>query len=165
MQAFQHYGFYTLAFVIALGALVAFHEFGHFWVARRCRVKVLKFSIGFGPKLVGRQIGETEYVISAVPLGGYVKMLGEDLGEEVSEEDKKRSFAHAPLLKRAAIVAAGPVFNLLLAYLIFTAWLATGEPLFVPSFADLASTVEAVVPAKATRSSRSATSGSPPGTK
>src|SRR3989449_2358155 len=146
MQAIQHYGFYALAFAVALGALVAFHEFGHFWVARRCGVKVLKFSIGFGPKLAGRQIGETEYVISAIPLGGYVKMLGEDLGDEVSEEDKKRSFAHAPLLKRAAIVAAGPIFNLLLAYLIFTAWLAAGGPLFVPSFADLASNVEAVVP-------------------
>src|SRR2546422_3741815 len=73
-------------------------------------------------------------------------MLGEDLGDEVSEEDKKRSFAHAPLLKRTAIVAAGPIFNLLLAYLIFTAWLAAGGPLFVPSFADLASNVEAVVP-------------------
>jgi regulator of sigma E protease len=146
MQAIQHYGFYFVAFAIALGALVAFHEFGHFWVARRCGVKVLKFSIGFGPKLAGRQIGETEYVISAIPLGGYVKMLGEDLGDEVSEEDKKRSFAHAPLFKRTAIVAAGPVFNLLLAYLIFTAWLATGAPLFVPSFADLASNVESVVP-------------------
>jgi regulator of sigma E protease len=147
MQAIQHYGFYTLAFVVALGALVSFHEFGHFWVARRSGVKVLKFSIGFGPKLAGRQYGETEYVISAIPLGGYVKMLGEDLSDpEVSEEDKKRSFAHAPLLKRTLIVAAGPVFNLLLAYVIFTAWLATGAPLFVPSFADLTSSVESVVP-------------------
>src|SRR6266571_4730178 len=146
MQTIQHYGFYALAFAVALGALVAFHEFGHFWVARRCGVRVLKFSIGFGPKLTGRQVGETEYVISAIPLGGYVKMLGEDLGDEVSAEDKQRSFAHAPLLRRTAIVAAGPVFNLLLAYLIFTAWLATGAPLFVPSFADLASNVEAVVP-------------------
>jgi regulator of sigma E protease len=147
MQAIQHYGFYTLAFVVALGALVSFHEFGHFWVARRSGVKVLKFSIGFGPKLAGRQYGETEYVISAIPLGGYVKMLGEDLSDpEVSEEDKKRSFAHAPLLKRTLIVAAGPVFNLLLAYVIFTAWLATGAPLFVPSFADLTSNVETVVP-------------------
>jgi regulator of sigma E protease len=146
MQAIQHYGFYFLAFVIALGALVSFHEFGHFWVARRSGVKVLKFSIGFGPKLAGRQVGETEYVISAIPLGGYVKMLGEDLGDEVSEEDKKRSFAHAPLLKRTLIVAAGPVFNLLLAYLVFTVWLAAGGPLFVPSFADLTSNVESVVP-------------------
>lgn len=145
MQAIQHYGFYAAAFIVALGALVAFHEFGHFWVARRCGVKVLKFSIGFGPKLAGRQVGETEYVISAIPLGGYVKMLGEDIGDEVSEEEKRRSFAHASLPKRFAIVAAGPVFNLVLAYLIFTAWLATGAPLFVPSFADLAPSVETVV--------------------
>jgi regulator of sigma E protease len=145
MQAIQHYGFYVGAFVVALGALVAFHEFGHFWVARRAGVKVLKFSIGFGPKLVGRQIGETEYLISAIPLGGYVKMLGEDSGDEISDADKARSFSHAPLYKRAAIVAAGPVFNLLLAYLIFTVWLAGGAPLFVPSFADLAPTVETVV--------------------
>jgi regulator of sigma E protease len=146
MQAVQHYGFYIASFVLALGALVAFHEFGHFWVARRMGVKVLKFSIGFGPKIVGRQIGETEYLLSAIPLGGYVKMLGEDSGEEISEEDKRRSFSHAPLYKRFAIVAAGPVFNLLLAYLIFTAWLATSStPLFVPSFADLAPTVESVV--------------------
>ena len=145
MQAIQHYGFYIVAFVVALGALVAFHEFGHFWVARRAGVKVLKFSIGFGPKIAGRQIGETEYLLSAIPLGGYVKMLGEDSGEEISEADKQRSFSHAPLYKRFAIVAAGPVFNLLLAYLIFTAWLATGAPLFVPSFADLAPTVETVV--------------------
>jgi regulator of sigma E protease len=146
MEALQHYGFYTAAFIIALGALVSFHEFGHFWVARRSGVKVLKFSIGFGPKLIGRQIGETEYLISAIPLGGYVKMLGEELGEDISEEDKRRSFAHAPLYKRFAIVAAGPVFNLILAYFIFTAWLATGAPLFVPSFADLAPVVEAVMP-------------------
>ena len=145
MDALQHYGFYAAAFIVALGALVAFHEFGHFWVARRCGVKVLKFSIGFGPTLAGRQIGETEYVISAIPLGGYVKMLGEDSGEELSEVDKQRSFSHASLSKRFAIVAAGPVFNLVLAYLIFTAWLATGAPLFVPSFADLAPTVESVV--------------------
>src|SRR5260370_19406412 len=146
MQAIQHYGFYAIAFAVAVGALVGLHASGHFWVARRCGVKVLKFSIGFGPKLTGRQVGETEYVISAIPLGSYVKMLGEDLGDEVSAEDKQRSFAHTPLLRRAAIVAAGPVFNLLLAYLVFTACLATGAPLFVRSLADLASNVEAVVP-------------------
>ncbi|HEY3198862.1 MAG TPA: RIP metalloprotease RseP [Nitrospirales bacterium] len=144
MQAVQHYAFYVAAFVLALGALVAFHEFGHFWVARRMGVKVLKFSIGFGPKLVGRQIGETEYLLSAIPLGGYVKMLGEDTGEDISETDKKRSFSHAPLYKRFAIVAAGPVFNILLAYLIYTAWLAFGHALPIPSFTDLNATVQSV---------------------
>src|SRR2546422_10938312 len=91
MQAIQHYGFYIVAFVVALGALVAFHEFGHFWVARRAGVKVLKFSIGFGPKIAGRQIGETEYLLSAIPLGGDVKVLGGDRGGEISEEGKKRA--------------------------------------------------------------------------
>ena len=71
--------------------------------------------------------------------------VGEDAGEDISEEDKRRSFSHAPLYKRFAIVAAGPVFNLLLAYIVFTVWLATGAPLFVPSFADLAPSVESVV--------------------
>ncbi|MEK7306385.1 MAG: site-2 protease family protein, partial [Nitrospirota bacterium] len=74
------------AFVFVLGILVFFHELGHYLVARRIGVKVLKFSLGFGPKLVGRKIGETEYLISAVPLGGYVKLLGEDPTEEMSPE-------------------------------------------------------------------------------
>src|SRR4029453_9408576 len=108
MQAIQHYGFYVATFVVALGFLVAFHEFGHFWVARRSGVKVLKFSIGFGPKILGRNIVETEYLFSSISHGGYVKMLGEDGGEEITEADKKRSFSHAPLYKRFAIVAAGP---------------------------------------------------------
>src|SRR2546421_10794911 len=103
MQAIQHYGFYILAFVIALGALVAFHEFGHFWVARRAGVKVLKFSIGFGPKIAGRQIGETEYLLSAIPLGGDVKMLGGDSGEDNSGGDKQRSFSDASPDKRMRI--------------------------------------------------------------
>src|SRR5881296_4577259 len=98
MQAIQHYGFYALAFAVALGALVAFHEFGHFWVARRCGVKVLKFSLGFGPKLAGRQIGETEYLVSAVPLGGYVKLFGEEEADALTPEDRRRSFAHQSLL-------------------------------------------------------------------
>src|SRR5206468_10725201 len=103
MQAIQHYGFYIIAFVVALGALVAFHEFGHFWVARRAGVKVLKFSIGFGPKIAGRQIGETEYLLSAIPLGGDVKLLGEDGGEAISEAAKQGSFSHRPPYHRVAI--------------------------------------------------------------
>src|SRR2546426_12588712 len=138
MQAIQHYGFYVVAFVVALGALVAFHEFGHFWVARRAGVKVLKFSIGFGPKIVGRRIGETEYLLSAIPLGGYVKMLGEDAGEDVSEEDKVRSFSHAPLYKRFAIVAAGPGVKFFFALFIFFVLVGARAPLFVPLFSPLA---------------------------
>src|SRR3989442_6675113 len=105
MQAVQNFWFYVAAFIVALGVLVTFHEFGHFWVARRCGVKVLKFSIGFGPKLVGRQVGETEYVISAIPLGGYVKMLGEDLRDDVIDEGQQRSFGPTPFLRRAGSVS------------------------------------------------------------
>lgn len=131
-------------FLIVLGVLVTFHEFGHFIVARWAGVRVLKFSIGFGPKLLGRQFGETEFVVSAIPLGGYVKMFGEDTNETISPEDQERSFVHKPLLKRTLIVAAGPAFNFILSYMIFTAWLATGGPLFVPTFQDIMPTVEAI---------------------
>jgi regulator of sigma E protease len=109
-----------VAAVIVLGFLILFHEMGHFLVAKRVGVGVLKFSIGFGPKLIGRQYGATEYVISAIPLGGFVKMIGEDPDEEVSEADKPYSFNHKPLWQRTAIVLAGPVANLLLAFLAFT---------------------------------------------
>lgn len=133
-------------FVVVLGVLVAFHEFGHFLMARWVGVRVLKFSLGFGPKLVGRQIGETEYLVSAVPLGGYVKLFGEEDSDAISPEEQRRSFSHQNLWNKVLIVAAGPGFNFLLAYLIFVAWLATGAPLFVPSFKDLTPDVEAMKP-------------------
>ena len=133
-------------FLIVLGVLISFHELGHFLVARWVGVKVLKFSLGFGPKLAGRQIGETEYLISAVPLGGYVKLFGEEEADALTPEDRRRSFAHQSLLRKTFIVAAGPGFNFLLAYLIFTGWLATGAPLFVPTFRDLTPDVEALLP-------------------
>lgn len=133
-------------FLLVLGVLVSFHELGHFLAARWIGVKVLKYSIGFGPKLLGRQIGETEYLLSAVPLGGYVKLFGEEETDAVTPEEQKRSFVHQPLLSKMAIVAAGPGFNFLLAYLIFSGWLATGAPLFVPTFHDLTPDVEALKP-------------------
>ena len=74
-----------LAAVVVLGVLIFFHELGHFLVAKRAKVGVLKFSLGFGPKLVGVKRGETEYLLSALPLGGYVKMIGEDPGDESPE--------------------------------------------------------------------------------
>ena len=131
-------------FAVVLGLLVTFHEFGHFIVARWAGVKVLKFSLGFGPKVLWRRIGETEYLISAIPLGGYVKMFGEDTGETVAPEERERSFSHKPLWKRSLIVAAGPGFNFLLSYLIFSAWLATGMPLPIPSFSELSPTINAL---------------------
>ena len=133
-------------FLVVLGVLVAFHELGHFLAARWVGVKVLKFSLGFGPKLFGRQMGETEYLLSAIPLGGYVKLFGEDETEATTQEDRARSFAHKGLWGKVLIVAAGPGFNFILAYFIFAGWLATGTPLFVPTFQDLTPDIEAMVP-------------------
>ncbi len=119
MNAFLYY---VLPFVCVLGILIFFHELGHFLVAKFFKVKVLTFSLGFGPKLISRRRGETEYVISAVPLGGYVKMLGEEADEDaekLSPADSARSFANQSVGKRLAIVGAGPMFNLLLALLTF----------------------------------------------
>ena len=110
-----------VGFIIAIGVLVAFHEFGHYWVARRLGVKVLRFSIGFGKPLFGWSGKDgTEYVISAIPLGGYVKMLDEREGE-VAPQEAHRAFNRKPVSVRAAIVAAGPLFNFLFALLAY--WL------------------------------------------
>lgn len=125
------------AFVFVLGILVFFHELGHFLIARRIGVKVLKFSLGFGPKLVGRKIGETEYLISAVPLGGYVKLLGEDPTEEMSPEDRGRSFSDQTVGKRIAVVMAGPLFNLILAALIFVFLFMVGIPLLTTEIGEV----------------------------
>ena len=106
----------VLAFVVAIGILVAVHEFGHFWVARKLGVKVLRFSIGFG-HVIWRRVSPrdgTEFAISAIPLGGYVKMLDEREGE-VAPEERARAFNRQPLRSRFAIVAAGPIFNFLFA--------------------------------------------------
>jgi len=136
----------TWWFLVVLGILVAFHELGHFLAARWVGVKVLKFSLGFGPKLFGRQVGETEYLVSAIPLGGYVKLFGEDEAEAITPEDRKRSFVHQKLWGKVLIVSAGPGFNFILAYLIFAAWLSTGYTLPVPSFKDITPVLEAVAP-------------------
>ena len=133
-------------FLVVLGVLVAFHELGHFLAARWVGVRVLKFSLGFGPKLFGRKMGETEYLLSAIPLGGYVKLFGEDETEATTPEDRARSFAHKSLWGKVLIVAAGPGFNFILAYFIFAGWLATGAPLFVPTFQDLSPDIEAMTP-------------------
>ncbi|MGD8561728.1 MAG: RIP metalloprotease RseP [Desulfarculaceae bacterium] len=105
--------------IIALGALIFVHELGHFLVAKLAGVGVETFSLGFGPRLVGIKRGETDYRISAIPLGGFVRMVGEHPGDEVSPEDLPRSFSHKPLGWRVAIVAAGPAANVLLALLIY----------------------------------------------
>ncbi len=107
---------YTIAItLLTLGILVTVHEYGHFWVARRCGVKVLRFSIGFGtPLLTWRDSSGTEYCIAAIPLGGYVKMLDEREGE-VEAQDLKFTFNNQPVLARIAIVSAGPIANFILA--------------------------------------------------
>lgn len=110
-----------VAFIVALGILVAVHEFGHFWVARRCGVKVERFSIGFGHSIWKRVAKDgTEYSISVIPLGGYVKMLDSRV-DEVPQELKPYAFDQKPLWKRTAIVAAGPAFNFFFA--VFAYWL------------------------------------------
>jgi len=128
MQTLSTFLSYAGYFVIALGVLIAVHEFGHFWVARRLGVKVLRFSIGFGRPLL-RRAGTsdgTEYVLAAVPLGGYVKMLDEREGQ-VPPEERHRAFNRQPLWKRSAIVAAGPLFNFAFAIAVFWALLVVGE--------------------------------------
>jgi len=108
-----------LSFIIVLGVLIFFHEFGHFLVARLFGVGVEKFSLGFGPRLIGKKIGITDYRISAIPLGGYVKMVGEEPDAEINPEEIPLSFTHKHVVKRMLIVAAGPAFNIFLAILIF----------------------------------------------
>jgi regulator of sigma E protease len=117
-----------LSFIVVLGVLIFVHEVGHFIFAKLFGVGVEKFSLGFGPKLVGWKKGETEYLISAFPLGGYVKMVGEGDDAELSEEEKSRSFAEKPPLKRIAIVAAGPLFNLVFATLVYVIVFMVGVP-------------------------------------
>lgn len=107
------------AAVVALGVLIVIHELGHFLVAKRAGVGVLTFSVGFGKKLYVKKYGETEYCISAIPFGGYVKMVGEDPDQDVDEVDRERSFSDKSLSRRFAIVLAGPGFNLVLAAAIF----------------------------------------------
>jgi len=125
----------VIAFVVALGVLIAVHEYGHYRVAVACGVKVQRFSVGFGKTLYRWQPKrqhpgqETEFVIGAFPLGGYVKMLDEREGP-VAPEERHRAFNTQPLLSRAAIVAAGPLANLLLAVVLYTAvnWIGMQEP-------------------------------------
>jgi len=120
------------AALVTLGILVAFHEYGHFWVARRCGVKVLRFSIGFGPSLWQRTDRQgTEYSIAAIPLGGYVRMLDEREGD-VDAEEAHRAFNRQSVWSRIAIVAAGPAANFLLAIGVFWLLFMGGERGLVP---------------------------------
>jgi regulator of sigma E protease len=117
-----------ISFIILLSVLIFVHELGHFLAARIAGVGVLKFSLGFGPKIIGKKIGETEYVLSWIPLGGFVKLLGESGNEELSPEDEKKSFFKKSKWKRMLIILAGPVFNFLLALVIFIIVFVYGLP-------------------------------------
>ncbi|MBB5019561.1 regulator of sigma E protease [Chitinivorax tropicus] len=128
-----------LAFIVVLGILITFHELGHYWVARRCGIKVLRFSIGFGKPvwITRRGVDQTEWAISAIPLGGYVKMLDETEGP-VDAVDLPRAFNRQPVWKRILVVVAGPVANLLLAIVLFWVLLMTGVPEMKPILGDIA---------------------------
>ena len=135
--------------IIMLGILVFVHELGHFCIAKLCGVKVLKFSLGFGPRLISHQRGETEYMICAIPLGGYVQMLGEGGGEqgevaEIGEEEEHRSFSKKSIPRRMAIVAAGPIMNLILPFMILP--LAYMVGINLPAYLDQPPCVGYVVP-------------------
>ena len=121
-----------LAFILALSVLIVIHELGHYWMARLCNVKVLRFSLGMGKVLFSREFGpdKTEWAISALPLGGYVKLLdarSDDLGT-VSEEDRKREFTSQNVWRRMAIVVAGPLANFILAIVVLTGLYIYGMP-------------------------------------
>jgi regulator of sigma E protease len=121
-----------------LGVLIFVHELGHFVAAKLSGVGVRRFSLGFGPRVVSRQVGETEYCLSAFPLGGYVKMIGEAPGEELDPAELPRSFTTKPLLKRFAIVLAGPLFNLLLALVVFCGiFVLYGLPVLSPEIGEV----------------------------
>ena len=120
------FGFKMVVFLTGLAALIFVHELGHFLIARRCGVVVEKFSLGFGPKIAGFHSKGTEFVIAAIPLGGYVKMKGEDPGEEV--QDTQGSFSAAPVQHRLAIAFGGPLFNILFALAIYVVVYMVGVP-------------------------------------
>ena len=119
---------YLGPFLLLLGVLVVIHELGHFAVAKWFNVKCERFSIGFGPSLLRRKIGETEYVLAWLPLGGYVKMLGESPDEELSPEDQARSFNGQSPLRRIGIALAGPGMNVLLSVVVIAGMYTTGWP-------------------------------------
>jgi len=118
----------VIGFLLILGPLVVVHEFGHFLFAKLFKVRADIFSVGFGPRLFGKQFGETEFRLSAIPLGGYVKLFGEDLDQEMTPSERERAlYAQAPW-KRFMIFFGGPLFNFIFAVLVFMVILVVGEP-------------------------------------
>ncbi len=132
------FGVSLLAFLVAIGVLVAVHEFGHFWVARRLGVKVLRFSIGFGKPIYQRRFGAdaTEFAVGFLPLGGYVKMLDEREAP-VAEPERHRAFNRKPLWVRSSVICAGPLFNFLFAILAYWVMFVSGVPGLKPVLGDI----------------------------
>ncbi len=128
---------YAVPLVILLGLLIFVHELGHFLVAKYFKVRVEVFSLGFGKKLASFRRGDTEYCLSMIPLGGYVKMFGDDPSAEISEADKQASFLHKPVGQRIAVVLAGPLMNLFFAFILFTAIAMIGEKAVFPAVGDI----------------------------
>jgi len=126
-----------IATIIVLGVLIFVHELGHFLAAKLSRVGVLTFSLGFGPKLFGRKVGETQYQVSLVPLGGYVKMIGEEPGEKLPPELIPKSFSAQPVGRRLGIVFAGPFFNFLFAVVAFAVAFVVGLPTLLPEVGEV----------------------------
>jgi regulator of sigma E protease len=126
-----------IAFIVAIGVLVTVHEFGHFWVARKLGVRVLRFSVGFGKPLL-RRTGKdgTEYVIAAIPLGGYVRMLGEQ-DDEVNDQNRHEAFNHKSLKEKSAIVIAGPLFNFVFAVIAYWLMFVVGIPGQIPQIGEI----------------------------
>src|ERR1700681_2140267 len=125
---------FIAAFLVAIGILVAVHEFGHYWVAKKLGFKVLRFSIGFGKPLlmrVGRDPDRTEYCVAAIPLGGYVKLLDEREGE-VHAHELHRSFTRRLVLHRIAVLLAGPAMNLLFAAVLYAILAMVGTEIVKP---------------------------------
>src|SRR5450755_4179128 len=118
---------YILDFLLLVGPLVLVHELGHYAVAKWCGVKVLRFSFGFGPRLIGFRVGETDYRLSLLPLGGYVKMAGDNPSEPLAEADRGRGFLEAAPWKRALIAVAGPAMNLVAPIAVFFALAIGGD--------------------------------------
>lgn len=128
---------YAVPLIILLGLLIFVHELGHFLVAKYFKVRVEVFSLGFGKKLLSFRRGDTEYCLSAIPLGGYVKMFGDDPTADISEADKQASFLHKPVGQRIAVVLAGPLMNLLFAFLLYSAIAMIGEKAIFPGLGDI----------------------------
>ncbi len=144
LLSYLHSGFSAvISFVLLLGILIFVHELGHFLVARMCGVRVEVFSMGFGKKIYQYKKGDTNYCISLIPLGGYVKMYGEQPGDEIPEDQKAYSFTHKTVWQRMAVVMAGPLMNLIFAFFVFMAITLLGEEVKGPKIGDVRPTTAA----------------------